>query len=487
MRWGGAALDADVAGCCWAAAVHARGGRACECSGAPTQGAAEPGGGGTPLPGLRLQSPSPPRAGSSSEGGLSDSGPSLSDAGAQTDPISPLGPVSGARGADLRALAKGELQQRKAVYTACGSELVSLLAAALCQEAVARAAEGAALRAQLAAASGAAASAGLRAAGAERERDAVQEQLRITTERLHAAQLSLQCLAAEHAAALEKADRLQNELGAAIDAQRDTQAQICAVAERYTTALYKDLVDGTIRVRCGYEEEHARRRRAWREVSAAEESGRRALEDHAGNAMLLLCSESDGRALVATREAKTYRLLRHKFQSTGRGTRDSDAIPASKALKIDVICYSVATFVPEDWAPVCSTSSRAAWAVMHVHSLGWKEGEDILGPFRSKGRHNGYDNQHYGSEPGPVFSAMLDVQVLLSAVYRTHGFWGPWHERWVVHMEYCINLYEEMRVRYKELFLTCRTLGKKASCAADRIQQALTMYEERTEAEGGAE
>eukprot|EP01062_Namystynia_karyoxenos_P003306 TRINITY_DN11177_c1_g2_i1.p1 TRINITY_DN11177_c1_g2~~TRINITY_DN11177_c1_g2_i1.p1 ORF type:complete len:483 (+),score=168.85 TRINITY_DN11177_c1_g2_i1:78-1526(+) len=445
-----------------------------------------------------------------------------------------------------KALAKEELLRREALCDQCGSELTVLLANALWEEAAARAAGEAALRSQLAAARDAAAAAAERQVlselEAQREREAAREEARSAKAAQHAAQRrhaacsqrveqlelvsaqlrsNLQCLAEEHAAALGNAERQREELDAATALQRVTQGQCETLADQHSAAqqLCEDLQRSMqelqernaeqearaaedraltqqlreelqrAEAQCSEYERERARRGEWQCLSAAEEAGRESLGSELTGTMQLLGSEHSGRGKVIMTEGYLRRLLCHKYKHTGPGSQVSNDMPASKALKVDNVCFGVAVFVPKDWAPVCSTAAHASFAVMRGYSLGWKAGEDMLGPFRSRGRHSSFDETHFGPEPGLLFNAKLAVDALLEEAMRgtVSADWATaWSHRWYVHYEIQVHLYEEMRLRYKEVWLTCVNLAKKAAGAADRLREVLIAYGERAEAEGAA-
>eukprot|EP01062_Namystynia_karyoxenos_P003308 TRINITY_DN11177_c1_g3_i2.p1 TRINITY_DN11177_c1_g3~~TRINITY_DN11177_c1_g3_i2.p1 ORF type:complete len:414 (+),score=108.90 TRINITY_DN11177_c1_g3_i2:180-1421(+) len=408
---------------------------------------------------------------------------------------------------------RAELQQREALANACGSELTLLLASALRQEVAARAAGEAAARAQCAqaraevAAVEAVLAAALEKAG--RERDAARGELRAAAAAKHAAQrrhasvslraeqlevhatqlqVQLGALANEHAVCLQQRDDFASRAQALqqSSAEQEARAAASAAAQEDTAARLRELLKAS-QDRCARYERQIACHWELRSIGAVEAAGRRALAQQLTLTGEQLRSEHYERGRVVTSEAGRRLQIRYSFKYTGAAAKGSDQMPARQALMVHTICHGVAVFVPEDWAPVCSSAARASFAVMQVHSLGWKAGEEMLGPFRSRGLHNAFDNATYGPEPGPLHRARLEVDALRSAVIATHGGWGAWHSRWLAHMDLQINLYDEFRLRHGQLNLACRTLGKKAVGAADRIRQALTMFEERTEAEGEAE
>eukprot|EP01062_Namystynia_karyoxenos_P062668 TRINITY_DN5553_c0_g1_i7.p1 TRINITY_DN5553_c0_g1~~TRINITY_DN5553_c0_g1_i7.p1 ORF type:complete len:508 (+),score=124.14 TRINITY_DN5553_c0_g1_i7:95-1618(+) len=507
MRWGGGAAGADAAGCSWAAsrAGATRGSERC-CSAARVDVAEAAGGDAESL--ARLPSPSPPRT-SSSECGLTASALLCEvEVQAEISPQRGSGPT-GIGSVRLRSLVKDELQERKSLANACGSELCCLLASALRREAAARAVGSASLRARVAAAGGIAVSAQAALLEAERERDSARERLQQAAALQHAAQRrhagsalrleqqeargahlrqTLQALGEEHAAVLRRCEEQQCALQTLRQrsAEQEERAAADAAALHSTVArLRGELEDAAERCRL-YEQERARRREC-ESLPAAEAAGREALGRRLGGAMQLLCSEHLERGRAITNEAALRRQHCHNLKYTGPAAEVADRMPAHQALMVNLVCHSVAVFVPEDWAPVCSTAARASYSVMRVHRMGWSEGLSMLGPFQSKGRICIADNELYGPEPGPLHGAMLDVKSLWMDVNRTPGTWTRWRNRWVCYLEGLGNLYEHMQIRYTEAWLSCLHLRNKATRATNRIEQALTMRAERTEAEGGEE
>eukprot|EP01062_Namystynia_karyoxenos_P067040 TRINITY_DN6093_c0_g1_i1.p1 TRINITY_DN6093_c0_g1~~TRINITY_DN6093_c0_g1_i1.p1 ORF type:complete len:520 (+),score=109.05 TRINITY_DN6093_c0_g1_i1:92-1561(+) len=489
MRWGGRA-EADAAGCSWGGAreeVRTCRRRLTDCLHATRESASGADCGGACLE-ARLRSPSPPRA-ESSECGLTASGPSLCDAAAQTEGAERGEGAADGRSAGPRDCAREELKERKALANSCGSELCSLFATALRQEAGARAAEGAALRAQLADARCAAA----RAQAAEREakwqREAAREQLRRAIASQHAAQAQRAELAQELSVALRQQEDARGSMRA--QQQSSAQQELRFAAEEAQlrgsiTRLREELA--AVRARCrSYEQEHTRRRE-WLDFAAAEEAAREALELQASGGVHLLGCENGRRMAIVRKEASLRSMLCYKRRYTGPAAKSHGRMPANEALMVNTVCHGVAVFVPEDWAPVCSTTASAALAVMRVHSQGWMHGEMILGPFRSRGRDSDFDERVYGPEPGMLHAGVLQMRTLIEDILDDESMpWTDWTARWCCHIESQANLYENMRIHYKRLWLSSKHLASKATSAVDRIEEALTLYDERTEAESGAE
>eukprot|EP01062_Namystynia_karyoxenos_P062662 TRINITY_DN5553_c0_g1_i13.p1 TRINITY_DN5553_c0_g1~~TRINITY_DN5553_c0_g1_i13.p1 ORF type:complete len:492 (+),score=138.64 TRINITY_DN5553_c0_g1_i13:95-1570(+) len=491
MRWGGGAAGADAAGCSWAAsrAGATRGSERC-CSAARVDVAEAAGGDAESL--ARLPSPSPPRT-SSSECGLTASALLCEvEVQAEISPQRGSGPT-GIGSVRLRSLVKDELQERKSLANACGSELCCLLASALRREAAARAVGSASLRARVAAAGGIAVSAQAALLEAERERDSARERLQATALQHAALRQTLQALGEEHAAVLRRCEEQQCALQTLRQrsAEQEERAAADAAALHSTVArLRGELKDVTDRCRL-YDQERARRREC-ESLPAAEAAGREALGRRLGGAMQLLCSEHLERGRAITNEAALRRQLCHKLKYTGPAAKAADRMPAHQALMVNLVCHSVAVFVPEDWAPVCSSAATASLAVMRVHSMGWKAGAAMLGLFRSKGLQSPIDNEKFGPEPGLLHSAKVEMEALYNDVRRTasaaaDGTWTAWYNRWVLHMDLQMTVYTEVRLRHTQLFVTCITLSEKATGAVERLEAALIMYAERTEAEGGDE
>eukprot|EP01062_Namystynia_karyoxenos_P062664 TRINITY_DN5553_c0_g1_i3.p1 TRINITY_DN5553_c0_g1~~TRINITY_DN5553_c0_g1_i3.p1 ORF type:complete len:487 (+),score=100.61 TRINITY_DN5553_c0_g1_i3:95-1555(+) len=486
MRWGGGAAGADAAGCSWAAsrAGATRGSERC-CSAARVDVAEAAGGDAESL--ARLPSPSPPRT-SSSECGLTASALLCEvEVQAEISPQRGSGPT-GIGSVRLRSLVKDELQERKSLANACGSELCCLLASALRREAAARAVGSASLRARVAAAGGIAVSAQAALLEAERERDSARERLQATALQHAALRQTLQALGEEHAAVLRRCEEQQCALQTLRQrsAEQEERAAADAAALHSTVArLRGELEDMADRCRL-YEQERARRRER-ESLPAVEAAGREALGHRLGGGMALLCSEHIERGRTITNEAAHRRQLCHTFEYTGPAAKVAGRMPPYQALMVNLVCHSVAVFAPEDWAPVCSTAARASYSVMRVHHLGWTEGLNMLGPFRSRGRLSVADTEEYGPELGPLHGAMRDMRSLMTDVMRAPGAWTRWRNRWVCHLDWQANLYEQMRIRYTEAWITCLHLRNKATRATNRIEQALTMRAERTEAEGGEE
>eukprot|EP01062_Namystynia_karyoxenos_P012689 TRINITY_DN14586_c0_g3_i2.p2 TRINITY_DN14586_c0_g3~~TRINITY_DN14586_c0_g3_i2.p2 ORF type:complete len:367 (+),score=87.51 TRINITY_DN14586_c0_g3_i2:99-1103(+) len=123
-------------------------------------------------------------------------------------------------------------------------------------------------------------------------------------------------------------------------------------------------------------------------------------------------------------------------------------------LLLDVICHWVSTFVYRDWACVCSTAARAvAQVIFPVHRV-WGTTAKLLGEFQSIGQAGFHDNHHFGPEPGPLLAAHHAVLALHKEALQTRNRDGRWKEFFLIHMQMTANLYEEMRLHQRQMFIT---------------------------------
>eukprot|EP01062_Namystynia_karyoxenos_P029811 TRINITY_DN22333_c0_g1_i1.p1 TRINITY_DN22333_c0_g1~~TRINITY_DN22333_c0_g1_i1.p1 ORF type:complete len:498 (+),score=98.58 TRINITY_DN22333_c0_g1_i1:83-1576(+) len=158
---------------------------------------------------------------------------------------------------------------------------------------------------------------------------------------------------------------------------------------------------------------------------------------------------------------------------------------ASEAIFIDQICFWISTFVHRDWARVCSRSARMVAHVMFVFKEGWVSVVDLLGHWQSQGAPCRFDRLNFGPEPGPLMAAAGDMDRLRHKARSLQLNSGNafWFNRWYVYMGMTVNLYDEMQLRSKEIFLTARQTCILLAHTVDSLNAALEMYDSRKAAE----
>eukprot|EP01062_Namystynia_karyoxenos_P072698 TRINITY_DN6904_c1_g1_i3.p1 TRINITY_DN6904_c1_g1~~TRINITY_DN6904_c1_g1_i3.p1 ORF type:complete len:393 (+),score=93.46 TRINITY_DN6904_c1_g1_i3:92-1180(+) len=183
----------------------------------------------------------------------------------------------------------------------------------------------------------------------------------------------------------------------------------------------------------------------------------------------------------------------HSVMSSVDNDDASSAIysSASEVLFIDHICFWVAAFVPRSWAPVCSKASRFVFRVIHIYRHVWNFVGVPLAHLQSKGKDSATDNRAHGPGFGEIYRAYLKVQRLRDTVLRLreHSTAGNprFITRWVLHMDFQINMYDTMRLRHRELYLTALSKYKCYSSVLDNIKQALKAFDDRKMAEANKE
>eukprot|EP01062_Namystynia_karyoxenos_P079821 TRINITY_DN8491_c0_g1_i2.p1 TRINITY_DN8491_c0_g1~~TRINITY_DN8491_c0_g1_i2.p1 ORF type:complete len:680 (+),score=98.47 TRINITY_DN8491_c0_g1_i2:81-2120(+) len=170
----------------------------------------------------------------------------------------------------------------------------------------------------------------------------------------------------------------------------------------------------------------------------------------------------------------------------------SPSTAASEALFIDHICFWLAAFAPKAWSPVCSKSARAVLGTVTIFHSGWRWLTYKLAIFQTMGRHNATDNDLIGPGVGEIYWAKLDVQELLPVVRAAFprgpgsSFWG---NRWVIHIELTLNLYEEMRLKHRAMYLAGLNVLRNLRGVKETLIQVLAAFDHRTapELEDGAD
>eukprot|EP01062_Namystynia_karyoxenos_P014220 TRINITY_DN15114_c0_g1_i2.p1 TRINITY_DN15114_c0_g1~~TRINITY_DN15114_c0_g1_i2.p1 ORF type:complete len:392 (+),score=98.75 TRINITY_DN15114_c0_g1_i2:86-1261(+) len=157
---------------------------------------------------------------------------------------------------------------------------------------------------------------------------------------------------------------------------------------------------------------------------------------------------------------------------------------SSKALFIDNICFWVAAFVPKSWAPVCSEAARTVHKVMNIYVMGWRRVGALVACFQSKGAQCPRDREEIGPEAGWIHYYNLQLQALKHDIIQ-HAQGNPragcpmWITRWLLHMDFRMNMYENLRLHHKGLYnAACEKLHIYLS-VIDKLGTALKAYDQR--------
>eukprot|EP01062_Namystynia_karyoxenos_P040282 TRINITY_DN29387_c0_g2_i1.p1 TRINITY_DN29387_c0_g2~~TRINITY_DN29387_c0_g2_i1.p1 ORF type:complete len:474 (+),score=68.73 TRINITY_DN29387_c0_g2_i1:71-1423(+) len=166
---------------------------------------------------------------------------------------------------------------------------------------------------------------------------------------------------------------------------------------------------------------------------------------------------------------------------------------AAKVLLEDNVCFWVATFVRRDWARACISSARAVWGVISVCITGWIDTCFELGQFQSMGWENEYDASVWGPAPGPIMEARVEIYRLRLSVKHDDRYDRTvtnWISRWRLHMDFTMLLYEEMRLRLREVFQRMKQMTQGLQDVAGVLQDMLEARDRRLameeEADDGA-
>eukprot|EP01062_Namystynia_karyoxenos_P038437 TRINITY_DN27885_c0_g1_i1.p1 TRINITY_DN27885_c0_g1~~TRINITY_DN27885_c0_g1_i1.p1 ORF type:complete len:463 (+),score=85.14 TRINITY_DN27885_c0_g1_i1:92-1480(+) len=146
------------------------------------------------------------------------------------------------------------------------------------------------------------------------------------------------------------------------------------------------------------------------------------------------------------------------------------ALASRDCLLLDIICHSLAEWVPRFWAPVCSTTAAVVLKVVEVYFDAWPRAVAPVAMFRSRGLENPHDNGSYGPAPGPLQSAIYELLMLKGAVIHSQQLPpGPWGARWILYFDEAVNLLDCARVRYDQLLME----AVRARQSAKQVREAL--------------
>eukprot|EP01062_Namystynia_karyoxenos_P074355 TRINITY_DN7124_c0_g1_i1.p1 TRINITY_DN7124_c0_g1~~TRINITY_DN7124_c0_g1_i1.p1 ORF type:complete len:462 (+),score=122.29 TRINITY_DN7124_c0_g1_i1:84-1388(+) len=156
---------------------------------------------------------------------------------------------------------------------------------------------------------------------------------------------------------------------------------------------------------------------------------------------------------------------------------------ARECLFIDRICHWVAAFVRRDWACTCSTSAYAVFKVLWQVRDIWTLVALSIGHFQSMGAGNPSDAMICGPELGPLLQARQDIMDLRQKVLITANPNVRWTSQFALHMQIMAHLFEEMRLRHRQMFHEARYIAGDVGGVIGTLDSTLQMVDARLDAE----
>eukprot|EP01062_Namystynia_karyoxenos_P014223 TRINITY_DN15114_c0_g2_i1.p1 TRINITY_DN15114_c0_g2~~TRINITY_DN15114_c0_g2_i1.p1 ORF type:complete len:370 (+),score=86.29 TRINITY_DN15114_c0_g2_i1:91-1200(+) len=168
------------------------------------------------------------------------------------------------------------------------------------------------------------------------------------------------------------------------------------------------------------------------------------------------------------------------------------SMSSSEALFVDHICFWIAAFVPHSWAPVCSKAARTVLKVINIYVGGWKVVGSPIAAIQSMGSDYLPDLELLGPGIGLFYHSILRVRELRKKVFnlqRANRSSAPprWISRWLLHMDRQCNMYEEMRLEHKELYIAARGMIIDYADVRKTLGEVLESFDQRKLAEEGEE
>eukprot|EP01062_Namystynia_karyoxenos_P019538 TRINITY_DN17356_c0_g4_i1.p1 TRINITY_DN17356_c0_g4~~TRINITY_DN17356_c0_g4_i1.p1 ORF type:complete len:450 (+),score=93.20 TRINITY_DN17356_c0_g4_i1:110-1459(+) len=156
---------------------------------------------------------------------------------------------------------------------------------------------------------------------------------------------------------------------------------------------------------------------------------------------------------------------------------------AAEALLIDDIAHWVALFVRRDWARVCSGAARSVLGVLFADHGIWASAWLSIGRFQSVGFEHPTDTEEFGTELGPLRVARLAVDKLAEDMMPLRTLRNiRWFNRWRLRMYLLAHLYEEMRLKHRELWSTARLMVVDLEDVIITLRSTLEMHDRRVSA-----
>eukprot|EP01062_Namystynia_karyoxenos_P007799 TRINITY_DN12745_c0_g1_i6.p1 TRINITY_DN12745_c0_g1~~TRINITY_DN12745_c0_g1_i6.p1 ORF type:complete len:559 (+),score=47.54 TRINITY_DN12745_c0_g1_i6:85-1677(+) len=157
---------------------------------------------------------------------------------------------------------------------------------------------------------------------------------------------------------------------------------------------------------------------------------------------------------------------------------------AGAVLEIDHVAHWVALFVRRDWAPVSSAAARSVAGVINAEREIWWSSFVSIGFFQSVGIEHATDTSDFGPEIGPLRAARLAFDQLAEDVLAlATPRCMRWFNRWRVRLLLTANMYEEMRLRHRELYAAARQMLGDLDSVLDTLEATLDMYDHRVSEE----
>eukprot|EP01062_Namystynia_karyoxenos_P001677 TRINITY_DN10579_c0_g1_i1.p1 TRINITY_DN10579_c0_g1~~TRINITY_DN10579_c0_g1_i1.p1 ORF type:complete len:451 (+),score=78.17 TRINITY_DN10579_c0_g1_i1:84-1355(+) len=197
---------------------------------------------------------------------------------------------------------------------------------------------------------------------------------------------------------------------------------------------------------------------------AAERAARAEIVGHESDALALLTAATDAPSGIASKAGEVVR----------------PPTAAAEVLFVDHICSSLAAFVPRHWAPVCSKAARFVHGVLSIYSAAWKQVLWRMGYNQSMGRLNVEDNDIFGPGLGLFAWCAWHIRNLKVTVKALDPPLTSFYQNWELHMDFQLHMYEEMRLRHRELFLDAVTIRENLFEVQNTLEQVLGTFDQRT-------
>eukprot|EP01062_Namystynia_karyoxenos_P001684 TRINITY_DN10579_c0_g1_i4.p1 TRINITY_DN10579_c0_g1~~TRINITY_DN10579_c0_g1_i4.p1 ORF type:complete len:641 (+),score=58.79 TRINITY_DN10579_c0_g1_i4:84-1925(+) len=215
----------------------------------------------------------------------------------------------------------------------------------------------------------------------------------------------------------------------------------------------------------------------------------------------LICSEAERRQLLqahcwlAAEEAARAEVMGHETDALALLTAAMDApcsgivsasevvrppTAASEVLFVDHICSSLAAFVPRHWAPVCSKAARFVHGVLSIYSTGWRQQVWRMGYNQSMGSLNVEDNDIFGPGLGLFSFYAWHLRRLKATVKALDPPVTAFYQNWELFMDIRLTMYEEIRLRHRELYLDALLVRENLLDVQTTLEQVLTTFDQRT-------
>eukprot|EP01062_Namystynia_karyoxenos_P079468 TRINITY_DN8385_c1_g1_i2.p1 TRINITY_DN8385_c1_g1~~TRINITY_DN8385_c1_g1_i2.p1 ORF type:complete len:588 (+),score=51.00 TRINITY_DN8385_c1_g1_i2:76-1764(+) len=162
-------------------------------------------------------------------------------------------------------------------------------------------------------------------------------------------------------------------------------------------------------------------------------------------------------------------------------------MPVHEALMVDAVCHCVSMFAPRKWAPVCSTTARSVMGGQIAFHAAWRVLQKTFHPFLTLGASCEDHNRRWGPEYGLFWAAHKEVRSLRRKVLESARLTPPpgdtmlWVNRWMLYLEGLTHVYDQVRLRYSELWewtVLCRC---NHAAVRDTLEEVLEQRSRRLE------